>query len=97
MTSILAPSREEALKNLAKRPLSAAWDPEVLRIYIECGTAPTHDLTGNPVIRLKMLGIHEAIVLCETHTESEVYQRLPELDERIELLWILPGNPEAIE
>ena len=44
-----------------------------------------------------MPGIHEAAVFAETHTECEVYQRLPELDERIELRWIMPGHPEASE
>jgi hypothetical protein len=96
-TPFLTWYREDAIKNLAKNPFFADWDNESLRIYVECGTTPTRDLNGNPVIRLKMLGIHEAMVFSETHTESEVYQRFPELDERIELLWIVPGHPEAIE
>jgi len=41
-----------------------------------------------------MPSIHEAIVFAETHTRSEVYQRLPDLDERIELLWIMPEGGE---
>jgi hypothetical protein len=39
-----------------------------------------------------MPGIQEAIVFTETHTEREVYHSLPELDERIGLLWIMPGD-----
>jgi hypothetical protein len=97
LTSILPSCREDALNILTKSRFFGAWDPEALRIYIECGTTPTLDSSGNPIIRLKMPGIHEAIVFAETHTECEVYQRLPELDERIELRWIMPGRPEATE
>lgn len=90
-------SREEALESFAKTQFFGSWDPEVLRIYVECGTTPSRDSSGNPVICLKMPGIHEAMVFSETHTECEVYQRLPELDERIELRWIMPGHAEATE
>jgi hypothetical protein len=79
------------LELLKKNPFFDAWDPEVLKIYIECGTTPSRDSSGNPIIRLKMPGIQEAIVFSEVHTRCEVYQRLPELDERIELFWIMPG------
>ena len=46
---------------------------------------------------LKMPGIQEAVVFVDGHTRCEVYHRLPELDERIELRWIMPGSPEAGE
>jgi hypothetical protein len=39
-----------------------------------------------------MPGIQEGIVFSETHTEREVYQRLSELDEKIELRWIMPDG-----
>ena len=39
-----------------------------------------------------MPGIQQAILMSETHTEREVYQSLPELDERVELLWIMPDG-----
>ncbi|KAG6817570.1 hypothetical protein H0H87_006947 [Tephrocybe sp. NHM501043] len=91
-------SREEALGLLSKSPFFGAWDPAVLKIYIDCGTYDTTDpTTGKPVIRLKMPGIQEAIVFSETHTEVEVFERLPTLDERIELRWIVPGKPGAGE
>jgi hypothetical protein len=95
LTSFLL--REEALKSLSGIGFFRAWDPEVLEVYVECGTTPTRDSSGGASIRLKMPGIHEASVFSETHTEYETYQRLPELDERIELLWIMPGHPEASE
>jgi len=90
-------SQENALKLLTKNQFFGAWDPEALRIYVECGTTSCLDSSGKPHIRLKMPGIHEAAVFAETHTECEVYQRLPELDEKIELRWIMPGHPEASE
>lgn len=90
--------REEALRIFQKSPFFGAWDPEVLKVYIECGTYPTRDLvTGEPIVRLKMPGIQEGIVFSETHTEFEVFQRLPSLKERIPLRWIVPGKPGAGE
>ena len=69
----------------------------MFKIYVECGTTPSRDLSGNPIIRLKMPSIQEAILLSETHTECEVYQSLPELDERVELLWIMPDPDCDVE
>ncbi|KAG6860707.1 hypothetical protein C0995_008292 [Termitomyces sp. Mi166 len=87
-------SREEAFQVLSESPFFGAWDPAVLKVYIECGTYDTIDpVTGKSMIRLKMPGMQEAIVFSETHTKSEVFQRLPTLDERIELRWIVPGKP----
>jgi hypothetical protein len=82
--------REEALKILSKNPFFGAWDPEVLKIYVEYGTTPSRDSSSNPIIRLKMPSIQEGIVFSETHTECEVHQLLPGLDEKIELRWIMP-------
>ena len=93
MSDFITPvNREEALKELTKTQFFDRWDPEVLKIYVECGTTPSRDLSGNPIIRLKMPGIQQAMLMCETHSECEVYQSLPELDERVELLWILPDR-----
>jgi len=93
--SLTIHSREEALESLPETPFSGPWDSEVLRVYVECGTTPSRDSNGNPIVRLKMSGIHEATVFSETYTLREVHQRLPDLDERVELLWILPeGGPE---
>lgn len=44
-----------------------------------------------------MPGIQEAIVFAATKTQGEVYQRMQDLDERIELRWIVPGKPGAGE
>jgi len=64
----------------------------VLRAYIEHGMTPSRDSSGNAIVRLKMPSIHEAMVLSETHSECEVYQCLPDLDEQIELRWIVPES-----
>ncbi|KAG6877793.1 hypothetical protein C0993_003887 [Termitomyces sp. T159_Od127] len=91
-------SRNEAFHALRQSPFFGAWDPAALKVYIECGTYDTADpVTGEPIIRLKMPGIQEAIVFSEEHTELEVFQQLPTLDERIELRWIVPGKPDAEE
>jgi hypothetical protein len=83
---------EEACKELDKRQFFDRWDPEVLKIYVDYGTTPCRDMNGKPIIRLKMPSIQEAILLSETHTEREVYQSLPELGERVELLWLMPDG-----
>ncbi|KAF9467147.1 Alpha/Beta hydrolase protein [Collybia nuda] len=91
------PSQDEALQILSKSPFFGAWDPDVLKIYIQCGTYPSTNSKGEPNIKLKMPGIQEAIVFSETHTEYEVFHRLPELNKRIKLKWIMPGRPGAGE
>ncbi|KAG5637889.1 hypothetical protein H0H81_002774 [Sphagnurus paluster] len=88
------PSREAALAILQQSPFFGAWDPAALRIYVDCGTYPSEDGTG---VKLKMPGIQESIVFSETHTEYEVFERLPLLEERVELRWVVPGKPGAGE
>ncbi|RDB23617.1 Peroxisomal membrane protein LPX1 [Hypsizygus marmoreus] len=91
-------STDEALALFVKSPFFGAWDPAVLRVYIECGTFTTRDpVTNAQVVKLKMPGIQEAVVFSETHTEYEVFHQLPGLDERIELRWIVPGREGAGE
>lgn len=80
-----------------KSPFFRAWDPRALKAYIECGTYPLLDSGRNPIIRLKMPSSQEALLFSERHTAFEVWHRLPKLDERIELRWIVPGKMEAYE
>jgi len=89
------PSKEEALASFQKNPFFNSWDPEVLKLYVECSLYDTNDSDGRPITRLKMPGIQEAIVFAATLTQFEVYQRMKDLDERIELRWIVPGKPGA--
>ncbi|KAF5350679.1 hypothetical protein D9756_008735 [Leucocoprinus leucothites] len=91
------PSKEDALASFKQNPFFSIWDPEVLKIYVECGIYDTQDSEGNPIARLKMPGIQEAVVFAATLTQFETYQRIKDLDERIELRWIVPGRPGAGE
>ncbi len=90
-------NREEALASFQKNPFFNSWDPEVLKIYVECGLHDTEDSDGRPVTQLKMPGIQEAIVFAATLTQFEVHERMKNLDERIELRWVVPGKPGAGE
>jgi hypothetical protein len=44
-----------------------------------------------------MPAIQEAVVFAATLTQFETFQRMKDLDERIELRWIVPGKPGAGE
>lgn len=83
--------REEALCLFSQNPYFSTWDPAALRLYVECGL--TDDPGPRGGVRLKMPGIQEAVVFAECDTHYEVWQRLEELDENIEIRWILPGKP----
>lgn len=80
--------REEALRILSETPFFAAWDPAVLKLYVECGTTP--DSGGG--VRLKTPTIQEALVFTESRTPYEVWEMIENLDERIELRWVVPGK-----
>jgi hypothetical protein len=84
-------TRDEALRLFKQAPFFAAWDPEVLNIYIEHGLAP--DPKGG--FRLKMSGVQEAIAFAESHVPCEVWELLEGLDDKVELRWIMPGNHNA--
>ena len=91
-------NRQEALNSFLKKPFFQAWDPAVLKIYVECGIYLTKDEhTGKEVAKLKMPGIIEAVVFSHLVTRLEVYERLVDLDERIVLRWLMPGKPGAEE
>lgn len=84
-------TREEALQLLEKAPFFAAWDPEVLKIYVQHGLAP--DPKGG--FRLKVSGVQEAVVFAESRVPCEVWELFDRLDEMIELRWIMPGSQDA--
>lgn len=69
-------------------PFFAAWNPEVLKIYVNYALAP--DPEGG--VRLKMSGVQEAVVFSESYVPYEVYEDLEHLDERVELRWVMPSN-----
>lgn len=72
-------------------PFFAAWDPEVLKNYVEHGLTP--DPSGG--FRLKMSGTQEAIVFADSYVAYEVWELLEQLDKRVELRYIMPGKPGA--
>ncbi|KZT22255.1 hypothetical protein NEOLEDRAFT_1181002 [Neolentinus lepideus HHB14362 ss-1] len=79
--------RQEALSLFSASPFFSVWDPEVLNVYVECGLT---DFEGG--VRLKISGFQEATMFADTSVAYEVFERLPELDPRVELKWVLPGN-----
>ncbi|KAF7762184.1 hypothetical protein Agabi119p4_8777 [Agaricus bisporus var. burnettii] len=87
------PSKEEALASFKKKPFFQRWDPEVLQTYVEYALYNTKDIQGRQAAMLKMPGLQEAIVFAATLAQYETYQRLPDLDERVELRWVVPGRP----
>jgi len=82
---------------MRKNPFFSVWDPKVLEIYVECGLYDIRCPAGRPITKLKMPGLQEAVVFAGTLTQFETFQRMKHLDERIELLWIVPGKPGAPE
>lgn len=61
---VLIPSyREEALKLFQRHPLLSAWDPETLKLYVECGLQ--EDADGS--VRLKMSRILVGDLICSHH------------------------------
>lgn len=92
-----SPFRAEALEMFERNAFFKLWDPAVLKIYTESGLYPSFDADGNPCVRLKMPGIQEAILFSQSHTAFDVWQRLPDVDERIEIRWVVPGKPGSNE
>lgn len=89
--------REEALEGYLKSPFFMAWHPSVLRVYVDAGMYETVDDEGKLVIKLKMPGIYESIVFAERQLGHEVYDRLPHIEERIPIHWVMPGRDDADE
>lgn len=82
------PSREDALRSFKSSRMFSAWHPDVLRLYVDYGLY--EDESG--CVRLKTPPLHEAVVLANPRASREAWQLMEKLDERIELLWILPGK-----
>ena len=82
------------MKSLQSNPFFSGWDPAALDLYVRHATyATTHSETGQPVVRLKMPAVQECINFrCDGLTQTETFERLQTLDERIRLKWIVPGK-----
>ncbi|KAG2040698.1 Alpha/Beta hydrolase protein [Suillus americanus] len=82
------PSREDALRSFKSSPTFSVWHPDILRLYVDFGLY--EDESG--CVRLKMPPVHEALLTANTRTRRETWELMEKLDEKIELLWILPGK-----
>ncbi|GJJ14481.1 hypothetical protein Clacol_008745 [Clathrus columnatus] len=94
----LGHEREEAYKALSKSPFFKAWDPDVLAAYVQYGIV---EEAG--VAKLKMSGLHEAIVFLHASAIGELWQLLPQLDSHISLFFVVSsldriafGNLDAV-
>lgn len=84
------PSREEALRLFKASPFFGAWHPDALQLYVTYGLCK--DPQGG--VKLKMSGLHEALVFADRIGANEAWELLEKVDERIELRWIVPGKPK---
>jgi len=83
------PSREDALRSFKSSSAFSAWHPDVLRLFVNFGLY--EDESG--CVRLKMPPVHEALLTANPRARVETWELMEKLDEKIELLWILPGKP----
>ncbi|KAF9446266.1 hypothetical protein P691DRAFT_733620 [Macrolepiota fuliginosa MF-IS2] len=94
-------SKEEAYAEFSSSPFYKAWDPETLELYIYHGLYDTTITTPigmhKRVAKLKLTSLHEALVFAGGDVLMEAFARLPELDERVRLHWIMPGAKGATE
>ncbi|KDQ56886.1 hypothetical protein JAAARDRAFT_132330 [Jaapia argillacea MUCL 33604] len=84
-------SREDAYNHLKKSLVCGCWDKEVLKVYVECGMTEAGEGEGGGV-RLKTSAIQEAVMFSETQVSYELFELMKDLDENIELRWVMPGN-----
>ncbi|KAH6906372.1 Alpha/beta hydrolase family-domain-containing protein [Coprinopsis sp. MPI-PUGE-AT-0042] len=81
------PSREEAKQALQKAPLFVSLHPDVFRSYIDHAL---YDVKGG--VKLKCSPESEARQFNELLSMNEAWERLPGLDERVQLHWIMGGR-----
>ncbi|KAF5348071.1 hypothetical protein D9758_010029 [Tetrapyrgos nigripes] len=87
--------RDTARQGFLKSPFFQAWDPRVLDLYVETALCDDIDVSADTVVRLKTPPIQEANTFINSSTGSaEAWVRLwrGELQERVPLRWIVPGE-----
>ncbi|KAH9842573.1 uncharacterized protein C8Q71DRAFT_209172 [Rhodofomes roseus] len=82
------PSREQASADLSTSPFFSTWDSAALSVYVECGLRD--DPRGG--VTLKMPSTQEAMTYTDMLTMYETWDLIDDLDERVELRWILAGK-----
>jgi hypothetical protein len=83
-----APSgyRDEALRDLAASSLTRGWTSNALHAYVAGGL---YDLPDGSGVALKCPAFLEGSVY-ELLGPCESFAHLPDLDERVSLLWVMP-------
>ncbi|KAG1737510.1 uncharacterized protein EDB91DRAFT_1290408, partial [Suillus paluster] len=84
------PSREHALRSFKASPFFGAWHADTLQSYVTYGLCD--DSQGG--VKLKMSGLHEALVFADHMGSHEAWELLERVDEQIELRWVVPGKPK---
>jgi hypothetical protein len=85
------PSEADMRDSFGNSPFFKAWDPAALQLYMECATV--RDERG---VRLKMTGIQEGILFAECRSPYDAFEGIKMLDEKIELLWVFPGDCDGV-
>ncbi|KAH9842574.1 Alpha/beta hydrolase family-domain-containing protein [Rhodofomes roseus] len=82
------PSRENARNVIRASTFFQTWDPEVFDNYVEYALYEDRD----GAIKLKTPPVQEALGFSDVLTMCETWDLLDELDERVELRFIVPGK-----
>jgi len=85
-------TREEAYSLLSKSPFFGAWDPDVLRIYVEY--ALVEDASGQ--VRLKCANLQEAAAFADENRSFEAWSAVPHIDARIPVKWLVPPSEASV-
>jgi len=85
-------TREEAYSLMRKSPFFGAWDPDVLRIYVEY--ALVEDANGH--VRLKCTNVQEAAVFADYTRCLEARFTLRHIDDRIPMKWLVPSSEMSV-
>ncbi|KZT67778.1 hypothetical protein DAEQUDRAFT_728775 [Daedalea quercina L-15889] len=90
------PSRKDARKALRASPFFQTWDPLAFENYVEHALCENPDPTVGGV-KLKTPPVQEALGFADVLTMYETWDLLDELDERVELRFVVPGKQRRRE
>ncbi|THU87214.1 alpha/beta-hydrolase [Dendrothele bispora CBS 962.96] len=84
------PSKNKAHDSLSRSAFFRSWDSDALGLYVECGMY--HDSLSSEY-KLKLDPVNEATVFTDSTTGcGEMWDRMHELDDKVEIKWIMPGD-----
>ncbi|THU96752.1 alpha/beta-hydrolase [Dendrothele bispora CBS 962.96] len=87
-------SRKEAFDSLSRSQSFRVWHPDVLKLFVECGTF--YD-PATSEYKLKLDVVNEATVFTDTITGcGDMWNRMHEIDEKVEIRWIMPGDYDGL-